>query len=123
MAQQKPRGRGDREIVVLALIVDRSGDPIYRSCQLPLTRERLDLLGRLVPHDGWTRQVPPSIPEGSLGDDVQIETGTLAADRGGVSRVAGGLAALSRNIHARWVIQPRSHLTCSDAGERVAEPS
>ncbi len=33
MAQQKPRDGGDREIIVSAVIVDMSGDPIYQSKQ------------------------------------------------------------------------------------------
>jgi hypothetical protein len=74
MAQQKPRDGGDREIIALALIVDMSGDPIYRSEQLPLNRERLELLGRLVPHDQWTRQTSESrLPAEYRLDDVQVE--------------------------------------------------
>ncbi len=74
MAQQKPRDGGDREIIVSAVIVDMSGDPIYQSKQLPLTRERLELLGRLVPHDQWTRQTSElRLPAEYRLDDVQVE--------------------------------------------------
>ncbi len=60
MAQQKPPGERDRESIVLVWVLVNSGtSTIYQSEPVPLNRERVDLLGRLVGHDQWRRQTTP----------------------------------------------------------------
>ncbi len=60
MAQQQPARGGDPVCIVSVWVQGSSGNrSLYLSESVPLTPERLKLLGRLVGHDQWRRQTTP----------------------------------------------------------------